>query len=146
MLLQLSRQREQQIEALLREDAGYSDRELAQLTGARVRTVKQMLVRIARRWGLPQADRLQLAAKLEGIAYIRFIRIQGLSWKQQRIAYWTARGMQNAEIARRVGTTEHVVKNYLRIVYERTGMATRYELASWYRHRARVQKVSTNAI
>src|SRR5580765_3169472 len=38
-------------------------------------------------------------------------------------------GMKNKEIALRVGTTEKVVKNYLRKVYDKLGVADRLELA-----------------
>jgi hypothetical protein len=37
--------------------------------------------------------------------------------------------MKNREIALRVGTTEQVVKNYLRKVYDKLGVADRLELA-----------------
>jgi predicted transcriptional regulator len=37
--------------------------------------------------------------------------------------------MKNKEIAQRVGTTEQVVKNYLRKVYDKLGVADRLELA-----------------
>jgi len=37
--------------------------------------------------------------------------------------------MKNKEIATRVGTTEQVVKNYLRKVYDKLGVADRLELA-----------------
>src|SRR5258708_16153972 len=38
-------------------------------------------------------------------------------------------GMKNKEIALRVGTNEQVVKNYLRKVYDKLGVADRLELA-----------------
>jgi DNA-binding NarL/FixJ family response regulator len=37
--------------------------------------------------------------------------------------------MKNKEIAARVGTTEQVIKNYLRKVYDKLGVADRLELA-----------------
>jgi hypothetical protein len=37
--------------------------------------------------------------------------------------------MKNKEIASKVGTTEQVVKNYLRKVYDKLGVADRLELA-----------------
>ena len=40
-----------------------------------------------------------------------------------------ARGMKNREIAIEIGTTEQVVKNYLREVYDKLGIADRLELA-----------------
>jgi hypothetical protein len=42
--------------------------------------------------------------------------------------------MKNKEIAQRVGTTEQVVKNYLRKVYDKLGVADRLELALYCLH------------
>jgi hypothetical protein len=42
--------------------------------------------------------------------------------------------MKNKEIALRVGTTEQVVKNYLRKVYGKLGVADRLELALYCLH------------
>ena len=42
--------------------------------------------------------------------------------------------MKNKEIAVRVGTTEQVVKNYLRKVYDKLGVADRLELALFCLH------------
>ena len=42
--------------------------------------------------------------------------------------------MKNKEIALRVGTTEQVVKNYLRKVYDKLGVADRLELALYCLH------------
>jgi hypothetical protein len=45
------------------------------------------------------------------------------------IVVCVTQGMKNKEIATRVGTTEQVVKNYLRKVYDKLGVADRLELA-----------------
>lgn len=37
-----------------------------------------------------------------------------------------------ALIAREVGTTEHVLKNRLRVIYDKLGMWHRLEVALWY--------------
>ena len=34
-----------------------------------------------------------------------------------------------------IGTTEHVVKNYLRVIYDKLGLWNRVELALWYESR-----------
>lgn len=34
-----------------------------------------------------------------------------------------------------MGTTEHVVKNYLRVVYDKLGFGNRVELALWHEAR-----------
>ncbi|MBV8476472.1 MAG: response regulator transcription factor [Acidobacteria bacterium] len=52
-----------------------------------------------------------------------------LTPKESLIVSCVTQGMKNKEIAARVGTTEQVVKNYLRKVYDKLGVADRLELA-----------------
>ncbi len=52
-----------------------------------------------------------------------------LTPKESMIVTCVTQGMKNKEIAVRVGTTEQVVKNYLRKVYDKLGVADRLELA-----------------
>jgi DNA-binding NarL/FixJ family response regulator len=52
-----------------------------------------------------------------------------LTPKEALIVSCVTQGMKNKEIAARVGTTEQVVKNYLRKVYDKLGVADRLELA-----------------
>jgi len=52
-----------------------------------------------------------------------------LTPKESMIVSCVTQGMKNKEIALRVGTTEQVVKNYLRKVYDKLGVADRLELA-----------------
>src|SRR6202035_2669020 len=52
-----------------------------------------------------------------------------LTPKENLIVSCVTQGMKNKEIAIRVGTTEQVVKNYLRKVYDKLGVADRLELA-----------------
>src|SRR6266404_8737639 len=52
-----------------------------------------------------------------------------LTPKESLIVSCVTQGTKNKEIAVRVGTTEQVVKNYLRKVYDKLGVADRLELA-----------------
>ena len=52
-----------------------------------------------------------------------------LSEKERTIVSLVTEGRRNKEIAQELGTTEQVVKNYLRRIYERFGVADRLELA-----------------
>src|SRR5262252_6882474 len=52
-----------------------------------------------------------------------------LTPNESLIVSCVTQGMKNKEIALRVGTTEQVVKNYLRKVYDKLGVADRLELA-----------------
>jgi two-component system NarL family response regulator len=50
---------------------------------------------------------------------------------EQRIVKLVARGLKNHEIGRRMHTSEHVVKNHLRSIFDKTGSFSRLELALW---------------
>ena len=62
-----------------------------------------------------------------------------LKQRDERIIDLVSRGLKNKDIAREIGTTEHVVKNYLRVIYDKLGMWSRLELALWHvsHHRER---------
>ncbi len=55
--------------------------------------------------------------------------------REQLIIQRVAEGCKNREIADSIGTTEHVVKNYLRLIYDKLGLWNRVELALWYEAR-----------
>ena len=55
-----------------------------------------------------------------------------LTPKEERITLLVAEGLKNNEIGKFVGTTTHVVKNYLKTIFDKTGTWTRLELALWY--------------
>jgi len=57
-----------------------------------------------------------------------------LSSKELTIIGCITRGMRNKEIASQVGTTEQVVKNYLRKIYDKLGVSDRLELALYCLH------------
>jgi DNA-binding NarL/FixJ family response regulator len=57
-----------------------------------------------------------------------------LSTKEVAIITCITRGMRNKEIAYHVGTTEQVIKNYLRKIYDKLGVSDRLELALYCMH------------
>ncbi len=57
------------------------------------------------------------------------------SERESRVIELVAQGMKNHEVAHAIGTTEHVVKNYLRVIYDKLGLWNRVELALWYESR-----------
>jgi DNA-binding CsgD family transcriptional regulator len=64
---------------------------------------------------------------------------RGPSEREQLIIQRVAEGCKNREIADSLGTTEHVVKNYLRLIYDKLGLWNRVELALWYEARQHEQ-------
>ena len=76
---------------------------------------------------------------------------QPLRPRDYRIIELVAAGHKNAEVGAILGTTEHVIKNYLRVIYDSLGVWSRVELALWYErrkweqeHEARHSRSTTN--
>jgi DNA-binding NarL/FixJ family response regulator len=63
-----------------------------------------------------------------------------LSPKELAIIGCITRGMRNKEIAYQIGTTEQVVKNYLRKIYDKLGVSDRLELALYCMHHETLKK------
>jgi DNA-binding NarL/FixJ family response regulator len=65
------------------------------------------------------------------------------SEREQRVIELVAAGLKNREVAEEIGTTEHVVKNYLRVIYDKLGLWNRVELALWYESRRTPSMLAT---
>jgi DNA-binding NarL/FixJ family response regulator len=52
--------------------------------------------------------------------------------RQHQVIALVAQGLKNSEVAEVIGTTEYVVKNHLRIIFDKLGFWNRVELALWY--------------
>jgi DNA-binding NarL/FixJ family response regulator len=63
-----------------------------------------------------------------------------LSRKELAIIGCITRGMRNKEIAYQIGTTEQVIKNYLRKIYDKLGVSDRLELALYCLHHQILKK------
>jgi DNA-binding NarL/FixJ family response regulator len=57
-----------------------------------------------------------------------------LTPKEMRIVALIVQGCKNRDIAQRLKTTEQVIKNYLRSIYDKTGVSDRLELALFTLH------------
>jgi DNA-binding NarL/FixJ family response regulator len=55
--------------------------------------------------------------------------------QEQAIIELVAQGFTNRDIAKQLGTTEYIVKNNLRTIYDKLGLWNRVELALWYEAR-----------
>jgi DNA-binding NarL/FixJ family response regulator len=71
----------------------------------------------------------------------------GETWIDNQSVSWVidayraqASGMRNKEVAYQIGTTEQVVKNYLRKIYDKLGVADRLELALYCLHNKVLQQ------
>jgi DNA-binding NarL/FixJ family response regulator len=65
--------------------------------------------------------------------------------REQRVIELVAQGLKNKEVATEIGTTEHVIKNYLRTIYDKLGLWNRVELALWYEARRHESLVAIHA-
>ena len=68
------------------------------------------------------------------------------SEREQRVIALVAQGLKNKEVASEIGTTEHVVKNYLRTIYDKLGLWKRVELALWYEARRQERQTSESGV
>jgi DNA-binding NarL/FixJ family response regulator len=66
--------------------------------------------------------------------------------REQRIIELVAEGLTNGDIAREIGTTEYVIKNYLRTIYDKLGLWNRVELALWYEARRQENLVAAEVL
>jgi DNA-binding CsgD family transcriptional regulator len=55
-----------------------------------------------------------------------------LNKTELRVVELVAQGLKNSEVAEIIGATEMVIKNYLRVIYDKLGLWNRVELALWY--------------
>jgi len=57
--------------------------------------------------------------------------------REEKVIQLVAEGLKNREIADAMGTTENMVKNHLRVIFDKLGFWNRVELALWYESRRR---------
>jgi DNA-binding NarL/FixJ family response regulator len=55
--------------------------------------------------------------------------------RQHQVIKLVAEGLKNSEVAEIIGVSECVVKNHLRIIFDKLGLWNRVELALWYEAR-----------
>ncbi len=72
--------------------------------------------------------------------------IEQLSKREMEVVSSVAEGMTNREIAKRLGLSEHTVKNYLFRVYDKLGVSSRVELLFMTLNRATSPEPSANPV
>jgi DNA-binding CsgD family transcriptional regulator len=120
---------------------GICNSEIAELTGVKVRTVKATLGRVFARFGIRNGHkRTRLAAVVNSSPALQAIPPFRIGRKTHAIASLVAAGLKHKEVAVVLGTTEHVVKNYMRFLYDLSGMSNRTEFCAWWlaNHKAAV--------
>jgi len=124
--------KERQIVDLLLQ--GCDNSEIARNLNMAERTVKAYFNRMFVRYGIQGGIK---RVKLATLLYRRVMRagtgiFRRPSQREHFIIQRVAEGCKNREIAESLGTTEHVIKNDLRLIYDKLGLWNRVELALWY--------------
>ena len=68
-----------------------------------------------------------------------------LTPKEMQIVALIVQGCKNKDIAAQLGTKEQVIKNYLRSIYDKTGVSDRLELALFTLHHRTLSEAATKA-
>jgi DNA-binding NarL/FixJ family response regulator len=111
---------------------GCDNAEIASELGMKERTIKAHFTRMFCRFGIHGASeikRVRLATRFRGRRAIP--EDSGLTDRERVVTELVRRGLRNRQIAEHLGTTEEAVKNYLRRIFNKTGMGSRLELALW---------------
>lgn len=122
--------RNREVLALLGEGCGAA--EIGESLGISPQTVKRHLRDIYLRMGIRQGVKRVHLLNLLSISSEKS-SLPVLSPRERRIAEAAIQGMTNPEIAALLGTTEQMIKNYLRTIYDKCGVWSRTELAARYR-------------
>jgi DNA-binding NarL/FixJ family response regulator len=122
--------REQQVLNLLVQ--GFSNREIGGELSISLRTVKQHLRMLFLRAGIHEGSkRVKLARYAHEDERAVMTPCEGLSSRESRISILVWEGLTNCEIGKIVGTSEQVIKNHLRRVFDKLGVWNRLELAMY---------------
>ena len=67
---------------------------------------------------------------------------RALNQRELKIVELVANGLKNSEVAEALGTSQRVIKKFLRAIYDKHGLWNRVELALWYEHRKHREKMN----
>jgi DNA-binding NarL/FixJ family response regulator len=122
--------RDQQVLNLLVQ--GCSNKEIGGQLNMSTRTVKQHLRTLFCRAGICEgAKRVKLARYAYEDETAVVTPCEGLSPRECRISILVWEGLTNHEIGKIVGSSEQVIKNHLRSVFDKLGVWSRLELAMY---------------
>jgi DNA-binding NarL/FixJ family response regulator len=122
--------RDQQVLNLLVQ--GCSNKEIGGQLNISPRTVKQHLRMLFLRAGIREGDkRVKLARYAHEDEDAVMTPCDGLDSRELQISILVWEGLTNREIGKIIGTSEQVIKNYLRRAFDKLGVWTRLELAMY---------------
>jgi DNA-binding NarL/FixJ family response regulator len=112
---------------------GASNSEIAHELGMSLRTVKGHCSRLYRRFGLKVGKRKRVKFVTSMLHDQPTSTTVHLNPRQIRVCDLVVLGFTNKQIGERLGTTEFVIKNYLRGIFDATGVYSRLELAIFWK-------------
>jgi DNA-binding NarL/FixJ family response regulator len=122
--------REQQVLNLLVQ--GFSNKEIGGVLDISLGTVKQHLRTLFLRAGIREGSkRVKLACYAYEDESALMTLCEGLKPMESQISILVWEGLTNREIGKIVGTSEQVIKNHLRSVFDKLGLWNRLELAMY---------------
>ena len=131
--IQLTPRERDVVELLL---LGCDNTEISKNLNIAPRTVKAHFSRLYLRFGIADGiKRVKLCNLLSAEGFMSTDRSDKaflVSERKQQVIELVAQGLNNRQMAVLMGTSEHVIKNYLRSIYDKLGLWNRLELALWY--------------
>ncbi len=122
--------RAEQVAALLA--TGATNSEIAEELGVSLRTVKAHCNRLYLQYGLTGNRHKRIRLVISMLRDRPTSTSVHMSPRLIRVCDLVVLGFTNKQIGERIGTSEAVIKNYLRIIYDVTGMFSRVELAIFW--------------
>jgi DNA-binding NarL/FixJ family response regulator len=114
---------------------GCDNTEISKNLNIAPRTVKAHFSRLYLRFGIVDGiKRVKLCNLLASETFMRTERDKSVdaNERKQQVIELVAQGLNNRQMALVMGTSEHVIKNHLRSIYDKLGLWNRLELALWY--------------
>jgi DNA-binding NarL/FixJ family response regulator len=130
--VQLCPRQRQIVELLLQ---GCDNAEIARQLNIALRTVKYDLNRLFLRFGITGGTkRVKLATLIYRTQVCQDVDSMAIvsPGREHRVIELVAEGFRNKEVGDAIGKSENMVKNYLRVIYDKLGLWNRVELALWY--------------
>ncbi|MFZ0860116.1 MAG: LuxR C-terminal-related transcriptional regulator [Candidatus Sulfotelmatobacter sp.] len=125
---------------------GCDNTEISKNLNIAPRTVKAHFSRLYLRFGIVDGiKRVKLCNLLVSEAFMRTDHVDksvDANERKQQVIELVAQGLNNRQMAVVMGTSEHIIKNNLRCIYDTLGLWNRLELALWYEAHRRKELAS----
>jgi len=113
---------------------GFSNGDISKELGLTLRTIKGYRNRLFKKYKITSKDVIKSVVLVNRLREEEEQRKTELAFseKQLQVMDCIAQGYSNNAIARDTGLSIHIIKNYLREIFEAVGCWNRIELANWF--------------